>query len=224
MQGKNIVYRVKNIVYRVLYGLIAVVFGVLFLRILFHDPIHGYSTLRLLLWFLCGGVLVIGAYFLLHKFREKIEAYYVPVLSCFLVLYGALVLYLGFKLRFTPEFDMDAIYGGAIEWLEKYSFTSYYEYFCYFPNNLGSMAFLYVFFGIASLFGVTDYFAVGIVVNSLLIVATVLTISLTCRKIRGGVSGVLALVVILICTPFTGFCAGRRRQPLPQIWVSTMIT
>lgn len=194
--------KVKNILYRGLYGIITLIFGLLFFRILFNDTIHEYETARLLPWFLSGCAVIVVSYVILKKFGDVIEKYYYPILGCFLVIYGGILLYLGFTLRFIPVHDMDAIYGGAVEWLKEDTFTSYYEYFGYFPNNLGAMSFLHLFFGMASFFGISDFFAVGIVVNCLLITATVLTVSLTCRKLRDSVSGILALVFFLVSVPF----------------------
>lgn len=194
--------KVRNILYRGMYGIITLVFGLLFFRILFHDTIHEYKAARLLPWLLLGCLVIGVSYVLLKKIEDVIEKYYYPLLLCFLIIYGGILLYLGFTLRFIPVHDMDAIYGGAIEWLKEDSFTSYYEYFGYFPNNLGAMVFLYLFFSIASVLGISDFFAVGIVVNCLLILATVLTVSLTCRKMRDSVSGVLALVFFLVSVPF----------------------
>ena len=33
------------------------------------------------------------------------------------------------ELRFTPSFDLDAIYCGAIQWVETGNFSGYYDYF-----------------------------------------------------------------------------------------------
>lgn len=194
--------KVKNILYRGLYAIIMLVFGLLFFRILFSDTIHEYKTARLFPWLLLGCAVIGVSYVLMKKIEDVIEKYYYPILFGFLIIYGGILLYLGFTLRFIPVHDMDAIYGGAIEWLKEDSFVSYYEYYGYFPNNLGAMAFLHLFFSMASVLGISDFFAVGIVVNCLLIAATVLTVSLTCRKLRDSVSGVLALVFFLISVPF----------------------
>lgn len=64
------------------------------------------------------------------------------------------------ELRFTPSFDLDAIYGGAIQWVETGSFSGYYDYFDWFPNNLGGLCLFYFVFKIGRFFG-TDYFAMA---------------------------------------------------------------
>lgn len=193
---------VKQILYRCFYGIFTLLFGLLTLKILLGDTIHNYKTLPLFLYMLLGIGLLAGSYMLLKKFASRLDPLYKFILPAFLLIYGIILLYFGFQLRFTPAFDMDAIYGGAIEWVNTGSFPSYYEYFGYFPNNLGSMSFLHTFFWIASLFGITDFFAVGIVLNTLLFLATVLVSSLICRKLNNNTAGLLCLVFFLLCVPF----------------------
>lgn len=64
------------------------------------------------------------------------------------------------------------------------------------------MTILHFVFSLAARAGVTDFFAVGIVFNSILLTATALVTSLTCRKLRGSIGGVMALVFFALCLPF----------------------
>ena len=176
--------KIKQSIYRIFYGIFSCGFGFIFLKVLFGDTFHAYNTGMLIFYMIVGLALMGGGLWLSKKYETWLEKYYRYVLIGFLVIYGILLLYFGFSLRFTPSFDMDAIYGGAIQWLEEGSFSNYYEYYGYFPNNLGAMTFLHSVFGIASIFGIKDYFAVGIVVNTFLLVATVLVTSLACKKIH----------------------------------------
>lgn len=192
----------KDLIYRIFYGLFAFCFGFVSLKILFGDTFHNYNLGMLLLYLLLG-LCIIGTGNSFFKSQQKfIDKYFSYILLFFSICYGSLLLYNGFTLRFTPSFDMDAIYGGAIQWLEEGTFSNYYEYYGYFPNNLGAMAFLHTIFKIVSLFGIKDYFGVGIVINSLLIVATVLVTSLVCKKIHNTVSAMLSLLFFLLCVPF----------------------
>lgn len=194
--------KIKHSIYRIFYGIFSCCFGFISLKILFGDTFHEYNTGMLLLYMLIGLAIMAGGLWASKKFETYLEKYYRYILTGFLVIYGILLLYFGFSLRFTPSFDMDAIYGGAIQWLKEGSFSNYYEYYGYFPNNLGAMTFLHSFFAIASVFGITDYFAVGIVLNTLLLVATVLVTSLTCKKIHNARAGILALLFFVLCIPF----------------------
>lgn len=103
------------------------------------------------------------------------------------------------ELRFTPSFDLDAIYGGAIQWVETGNFSGYYDYFDWFPNNLGGLYFFYIVFKIGSFFG-TDYFAMAAGVNEIILLSTFALTSLTVKKLWGSKYGILTLL-LLACMP-----------------------
>lgn len=195
--------KLKPAVYKIFYGIFFFAFGLVFCKVLFGDTIHSHNTIFLLTAMLIwGGIITLSA-FLLNRYRDGINRHYKVILAVFICVYGIILLVNGFLLRFTPTFDMDAVYGGAIQWVEEGTFSDYYEYYGYFPNNLGAMAVLHIVFKIASLFGISDFFAVGIVLNSLFLAATALTVSLTCKKLHDSTAGVLALVFFACCLPFT---------------------
>lgn len=64
------------------------------------------------------------------------------------------------------------------------------------------MGFLHIVFKIASLFGIKDFFAVGIIVNSALITGTAVIVSLICEKIAGSKTALMSLILVLLCFPF----------------------
>lgn len=194
--------KTKEILYRCFYGIFTFLFGFVTLKVLFGDTARNYNTLLLLFTTFVGIILMVAVYLLLKKFENPIRKYYKYILIGFLVIYGIVLLYFGFLLRFTPVFDMGAIYDGAIQWVEEGSFSNHYDYFGSFPNNLGSMSFLHFFFYIASLFGIHDYFAVGIVLNTSLFLSTVLFTSLVCKKLNNCTAGLLSLVFYMLCLPF----------------------
>lgn len=194
--------KIQQSIYSIFHGLFACCFGFIILKIFFGDTYHNYHAGMLFLYMLLGLAMLFGAFCFLKKYEKWISQNYTRLLSGFLILYGVLILFLGHSLRFTPAFDMDAIYGGAIQWLQEGSFFNYYEYYGYFPNNLGAMTFLYLLFYAASFFGVTDFFSVGLAVNCLLLTCTVMVTSLCCKKIHNAVSGILALLLFILCIPF----------------------
>lgn len=185
------------------YCILIVVFTCLVIKILCFNTVHQYQTGRLLTYMLAGLLLFGVSYFLLKraagKWLERYDRFIIPLCA---ILYFVVVLMNGFKLRFTPTFDMDAIYGGAVQWVKEGSFTRYYEYYGHFPNNLGAMGFLRLCFGVAKWSGITDFFAVGIVINSLFIAGTMLVTSLVCRKLFGSVAGIMAILAFTLCLPF----------------------
>lgn len=108
-------------------------------------------TLITLLLFLPGIYFIRRAIFKHDAFMLK---HYKKLLFFFAAFMLILQIIFGCILRFNPVFDMDAIYGGAIEWVETGTFASYYDYYYYFPNNLGGMSLLYIFFKLASYLGI----------------------------------------------------------------------
>ena len=124
------------------YVLFAIAFGYISLNIMFADKIHSYKITKLLPGMMVGGVVVAIGMFILSKIvQEKIDRHFKKVLIVFSIVYYIVLIRMGFLLRFTPSFDMDAIYSGAIQWTNEGNFSNFYEYFGYFPNNLGSMGF-----------------------------------------------------------------------------------
>lgn len=193
------VMRAKTVFYKFFYAVFFCAFAIVFGLVLFFDSYH---PAVLLLYLILTVGLIVLAHKLLTKHQSAIDRYYRAILIGFLSLYGLLTLVNGFLLRFTPSFDLDAVYGGAVQWIEEGSFSDYYEYYGYFPNNLGAMTILHFVFSLAALVDVTDFFAVGVVFNSALLTATALVTSLTCRRLRGSVGGVMALVLFALCLPF----------------------
>ena len=92
-----------------------------------------------LLWAFSVGI---GGVFccLLYKGRRKedfFERNYKYIVVIFLAVTFAYQMAKAGELRFVPSFDLDAIYWGALEWLQTGTFAGYYDYFDWFPNNLG---------------------------------------------------------------------------------------
>lgn len=152
-----------------------------------------------------GIVLVIGIYlWFIHVNEGKeffFEQNYHYFLIAFLGIMGVLLFARIERLRFTPAFDLDAIFGGAIQWVQTGTFADYYDYFDWFPNNLGGLCFLYLLF---KAFGhiSTDYFLIAALANEVLILLTYTFISLTAAKLYGKMYGVLALMISGMILPF----------------------
>lgn len=104
-------------------------------------------------------------------------------------------------LRFSPVFDLEAIYGGAIEWVETGSFPDHYDYFDWFPNNLGGLCFLFLIFKVSSVFS-SDYFLAAACMNEALILLTILFTSLSAKKMWGSKFGLLAFFMSAGILPY----------------------
>lgn len=179
------------------YSVFTIIIGYIF----FASLANSLSLLTLIIL-----LLFIPGIYLIHRFLLKHENFlnehYSLLLALFIAFMLCIQIIFGFLLRFTPAFDMDAIYGGAIEWVNTGSFSSYYDYYYYFPNNLGGMSLLYIFFKLASYAGISDFFAVGMIMNSIMSVCAMLVCSLTAKKLGGASKAVFVLVLFLLSLPF----------------------
>lgn len=169
--------------------------------LLFKNGIWDHNRIILL----CGVATVVYLLFKvkewLSRYESWLEKYFVWILLIFLALYGILQLLIALKLRFVPVFDLEAIWGGAIEWYETGDFVQHEWYFYRNKNNMGGLLVLYL----ANLLmgGITrDYFLIGVVVNVLGILITVCLLALSCRDLWGAVAGVLVLVMVSMMLPY----------------------
>lgn len=185
-----------------LYLLFSVIFSFLCVILLLRNTQYSYKPVYLLPAVAVVTVVLAAIYKGLSKAEAFLEKYYPALLSGFLVLMFSVQLFFAHKLRFTPVFDLDAIYAGAIEWVDTGTFQNQYEYMSYFPNNLGSMTFLYVIFRIAAFLGMRDYFGAAAFANSLMCVATIGCTSLICKKLFTAKEGIFSLVLFAVSLPF----------------------
>ncbi len=170
----------------VLFGGIGYSFNILFL--------FGLTVLlSVLLAFLFYGV---------ERVAAAVLKYEVIFLTVFLGAFFFLQLFFGSRLRFESAFDFAAVYKGAVQWSETGSFADYYEYYHYFPNNLGAMTLLSLFFRLGRSCGITDYFMLGVLLNSLLLILTMLFTYLSAKKIIGPAGGLCCLVFFAVSLPF----------------------
>lgn len=189
---KSMRANVVTFIYTVLAALFLFVLG----SILFHNRSLGT-------W--CAAGILAGAFlFLTYKGSGKDEFFdeiYNYCLIAFLIVIGIFQISKIEELRFVPSFDLDAIYGGAIQWAETGTFSNYYDYFDWFPNNLGGLCFFYVLFKIGRLFS-KDYFFIAACGNEILLLLTFTMISLIAKKMWGSRYGLLTLLMTGCMLPF----------------------
>ena len=180
------------------------IFGLLFLSLLLRLMVRRSAPHPVPLAMAAVLVLVLMAlaYQFLGRHENFLNRHYPRLLAGFLVCSGIIQLASANILRFQPVFDLGAVYHGAIEWVNTGTFAHYYDYYYYFPNNLGGMAFLAAFFSLARGLGITDYFMVASVVNGLCVVATILTTATICKKLLGVKQAVFALLLFAVSLPF----------------------
>ncbi len=193
---------------RLFYILFALAFGLILLNAVFNKQLYNHSVVAtvLLMGVSIAAILIFSH--LVQKTLDFWQRYYDRVLLGFLLILLAVQIAFGFLLRIDPIWDLEAIYQGAIEWVNGGDFTAYSsqtchaDYFYIFPNNLGGLAFLAVLFKLASLIGITDTYAVAMVVNSVMMVAALGLASLTLKRLFGVRHAVVVLFLFLISPPF----------------------
>ena len=136
------------------------------------------------------------------RYERILEKYYKRILIAFSAAMFTLEILLALALRHGVWFDVGALHQGAVEWVETGTFAGFYEYYGYFPNNLGGMTFLYVFFKAASLVGFTDYYAAASLVTCIMLVFMMAIVSLICKRLAGVKSAVLTLAVFAMSIQF----------------------
>ncbi len=191
----------SRILTRIFYAMFAAIFTVLVAALILGNVFHQWGWSRIPLTALFLGALA-WVFYLCKRYEAVLEKHYGWILTVVLTVMLILQIVIGSALRFTPAWDLDAIYSGAIQWAETGSFSSYYEYYQYFPNNLGGMALLYLFFKPAQLVGISDYFMVAVTANSVLLVGTILITSLAGKLLFGTRGGVFVLFLFVAALPF----------------------
>ena len=162
------------------------------------------------IWILPAAVLIMGVLTLFNRLSRKWEEprrYYL-VLAVFCVVLAAVQITLSVSLRYTPMYDIEAIYQNARLWAETGTFGQYSSetsaagYLYYYPNNLGGTALLMVVFQACRLLGIEDTFMAASVVNSLLIVGAVCVTSLCAKRLWGVKQALTVLLVYALSLPF----------------------
>lgn len=210
-KGRLFVNLIKNwnkTLYYMFSGLFLISFLLIIFNVIFNKTVHTYNTFFLLLIMAFFTVLMIVIAKFLAKKKDYFEKNYKKFLfaSCAFLFCAQIVL--GFCLQFDPMWDLEAIYQGAISWAERGSFSTYSsntcheDYFYIFPNNLGAMAFLTLFFKLANLLGIQSYFTVASILNIILIISTMLFAQAICKHFYGATGGILCILLFLFSFPF----------------------
>lgn len=199
----------RNIIAVILFETVfSLAFSNIILQVIFNHSVYSYASLLL-----CAQLVIVLAlfYFLFRwigKHLAVFARYYLSILCCFAGFFLLLQIYLASLLRYEPAFDLQAIYRNALEWVTTGTFgkqsypTCDPTYFYYFPNNLGGMAFLSLFFRLARLFGFDDAFMTASIANSLMVICTMCLTSLICKRLFSVRSAVMVLFLFMLSPPF----------------------
>ncbi len=197
--------KISNSLTRIFYLLFAICFTFVVLDSLFKNPYHKTKYL-IPLTVLCVVVLYL-VYMILRKYSKALDKNYKIILIVFAAIMFIIELIIGNLMKCDLTFDIGSLHKAAIEWVETGTFKSYYDYYSYFPNNLGGMTFLYIFFKLGSFFGIKNYFSTGVFVMSIMIVSIMVLVSLICKKFCGARNGIFALALFAL-SPQVYFIGG----------------
>lgn len=170
-------------------------------QVFFCNDAYDYNKLLLLGIAAAGLLLLALAYKLAAPRKAVLERYFPFVLGGYLLVMFILEVAFGLRLRFTPVFDMGAVYDGAITWVDTGAIEPYREYFHYFPNNLGLLTLLKIVFSLGKALGITDYFLLGILLGALSLCLMMFSVFMICRKLLGADYTIVAMVLTALCFP-----------------------
>lgn len=147
-------------------------------------------------------------YRVLVRHTKFLERRYSTLIASGLLFFFVANVAVGFIMRYEPAFDLGAIFTGASQWASTGEFMNQIDktcdpnYFYYFPNNLGGMSLLFIAFKAVAWLGITDYYAIAMMFNALLAAATVLLITLICKRLFGVSQSVMVMIFVLMSPPF----------------------
>lgn len=186
---KKILYQVCNVLFLGLFFLI-------FLNMLLQP-----SSLLRFLGVISIILLSLVASFLVAKYSDTIirkEKWIVPfIFLVYIILQLICMQYIAVK----PSWDFGQIYANPISLLST-SHLANKEYLAAFPNNLFLVFVIYVIDGVASLFQITNFLAVGVIFNIIMIDLAIYFLYLTVNQLYNKKMGLFVLLLCFLITPF----------------------
>ena len=183
-----------------------------FKRFFYICILTGYAFMLKSVFFKAGSFLIASGAFLAaaaftavtilgRKANAFFEKRYIPCAVVIIVLAAILQCINIESLRYTPLYDLGAVFEGAKELVETGDFATYHWYFGYYFNNYGALRVLYHVFRIGHIF-TGDYFLIAAVFNEITILLTFLFASLITKKLFGARFGILTLLFFVSMPPF----------------------
>lgn len=186
---------------KIVYALLAFLFVWALVKMYFISY-YAYSAPLLII----GTLAALGLMLLFWRFVKKREPFFEKhsrlITAGFLLFMFALQLAFSFPLRYSPAYDIGALFYGAVEWTETGSFETYYEYFAMFHNNFGGLVLFRLWFGMMKLIGAADYFFAACLLNSLLSLAAMFLTASCAGRLFGTRGRMTALFLFFISLPF----------------------
>ena len=195
---------VRSAVLRIFYGLFALCFLWIMVPILATGGwyYYGYKAGWLLLCTALALGALLGVWRLIKRFEPALVRHARAVTAVFLVVMTIAQMVLGLRLRYAPVFDIDAIFGGAVQWVETGSFPSYYDYYYTFFNNFGGLRFMYWVLRLADALGIRDWYLAATAANCALSLLTMFAAGQAAKKLLGVRGQMMAYAMFALSPPF----------------------
>lgn len=181
-----------------------VVFVVSFLWIFYNAVFKSTQDFNPLLSLFLMSVFIMlffGAYYLLKQVNLTARTGNL-ILLVFVIVTGTIQIIVGLQLRYTPAFDLDAIFGGGRDWALNGNFNNYQNYFGMFSNNLGGLFLYRCLFSLGRFFRINDFYALALIYNTIMLQVMVYAVFDAARHLSGLRAAILSLVMFGCFLPF----------------------
>lgn len=133
--------------------------------------------------------------------EEKLEKNFDCVFLIYLTVMFILQIIPAGVLKYTPMWDLDAVFGGAISWLNNGDLHEYSDYFLWFPNNFGLLTIYRCIFTAAhAIWGEkTNYYLIATIMGSISLTVMRFSVVKICRKILGTSAAYTAMLLMALC-------------------------
>lgn len=181
------------------------------------------SALFLVFPVAAGIALLLWAKKMFCRHEDKLEKRFDQVFVIYLALMFVLQIASVGTLRFSPKWDLDAVYGGAISWINNGDLHEYNDYFLWFPNNFGLLTiYKFVFSIFHGIFGEkTDYFLIASTMGCISLTVTRYSVVKICKKLFGTVSAYMAMLVMMLC-PVMYFMSAAFYTDVLSLWAAPL--
>ena len=194
----------KTALLRLFYILFALIFIWLTAHIMVNGGWYYYeqTELGLILAVALALIVLVNLWRLITHYEAALARRAGLITAVFLAVMGILQLVLALRLRYKPVFDIDAIFGGASQWVETGSFPSYYDYYYRFANNFGGLRSMYCILRLADMLGVRDKYLAACLANGALSLVTMYVTGQVAKKHLGVRGQMMAYALFALSPPF----------------------
>lgn len=177
----------------------------LFLNVLFVNQVYWnkdlFNPITVVLLAVCFLLTCVIAYRFILNHTKWFTKYEYVILYIVLLTLFLLQLYFGIRLQTNPEWDYEAVYRGAIQWFSKGNLGSFQDYFYRFPNNLGCLFLLKIYFQVLNIFGVKNFYLAGTVLVCIIFETGYYFVYLIVRRLYGIHNAMIALFLCVFILP-----------------------